>query len=99
MVILALIIFRRPSAILIACSGPALGVLWAEGWLHLHLFPSAQIAQVRVDSIAHELPHPIIDWVAPPHFFRCEAVIALYLGDDARVIETLTGVCGAPFAP
>jgi predicted RND superfamily exporter protein len=32
-VILALIIFRGISAIIIACSGPALGVFWTIGWL------------------------------------------------------------------
>jgi uncharacterized protein len=32
-VVLALIIFRGFSAILIACSGPALGVFWTIGWL------------------------------------------------------------------
>jgi len=78
---------------------PGIAYRVAEGWLHLHLFPDAQITQVRADSIAHELPHPIIDWAASPHFFRCEAVIALYLGDDARVIEALAGFCGESFAP
>lgn len=34
-VILALVIFRRPSAILIACSGPTVGMIWTLGWLSL----------------------------------------------------------------
>ncbi|MAV37764.1 MAG: hypothetical protein CMJ59_20160 [Planctomycetaceae bacterium] len=34
-VVLALLIFRRPSAIAIAVSGPLVGTLWALGWLKL----------------------------------------------------------------
>lgn len=45
-VVLALIIFRRPSAILIACSGPAVGVLWAEGWLQLLGLHRNELAEI-----------------------------------------------------
>ena len=34
-VVLALFIFRRPSAILIAVSGPTVGVAWTLGWMEL----------------------------------------------------------------
>ncbi len=34
-VVLALVIFRRPSAILIAISGPTVGVAWTLGWLRV----------------------------------------------------------------
>ena len=34
-VVLALVIFRRPSAILIAVSGPTVGVAWTLGWMEL----------------------------------------------------------------
>lgn len=47
-VILAFAIFRRPSAILIACSGPAVGVIWTEGWLHLLGRNTNELAQIIV---------------------------------------------------
>jgi Tol biopolymer transport system component len=37
-------------------------------------------------------------WIGPPHFFRTEQLIALYLGDDAGVLELLEAVLGSQFA-
>ena len=79
---------------------PEVGIVYpvGEGKLHIHLFPTAQIAQVRAAAMAHhELPDSSVDWVAPPHFFRCDAVIALYLGTDTAVLDVLTEHCGAAF--
>jgi hypothetical protein len=64
-----------------------------RSWLHLHLFPSEQAAQVRADTIYHELPDVIAEWVAPPHFYRCGRVIALYLGSDGGVRQVLEHQC------
>ncbi|MBN1180301.1 MAG: hypothetical protein JXD18_13900, partial [Anaerolineae bacterium] len=64
-----------------------------HSWLHLHLFPDEQVAQVRADSIPHEMSNSIVDWVAPPHFYRCGRVIALYLGADETLQEMLAQRC------
>jgi hypothetical protein len=39
----------------------------------------------------------IIDYVAPPHFFRKFEVIALYIGSNKQVLQLLTSVLGPPF--
>jgi len=79
---------------------PEPGIVYAlgDGWLHLHLFPDAAITQVRADYIAHDLPNYPPDWIAPPHFYRCDTVMALYLGADAAVMEALAAMCGTPVA-
>jgi len=41
----------------------------------------------------------MIDWVAEPHFFRCGTAIALYLGKNETLLNTLQALCGFPFAP
>lgn len=64
-----------------------------DAWLHMHRFPSEQIAEVRATSIAQDARNAIIDWVAPPSFYRCGRVIALYLGRDAGVKEILLSRC------
>jgi hypothetical protein len=69
--------------------------LGERSWLHLHLFPDEEMAQVRADSIPHELTNAIIEWVAPPHFYRCGRVIALYLGSDEDVRQVLEEPCDA----
>lgn len=40
----------------------------------------------------------MISWVAPPHFYKTERLIVLYVGDDTGVLEVLAEVLGAPFA-
>ncbi len=39
-----------------------------------------------------------IDWVAPPHFFRANRVIAIYIGRSDAALIPLHQVMGAPFA-
>ncbi len=79
---------------------PEPGIVYAigDGWLHLHLFPDAAITQVRADYIVHDLPNYPPNWVTPPHFYRCGVMMALYLGDDAAVMDTLATACGVPVA-
>lgn len=40
----------------------------------------------------------MITWVAPPHFFRKQRLIVLYVGDDAAVTTLLTDALGPQFA-
>ena len=40
----------------------------------------------------------MITWVAPPHFFRKDRVIVLYVGSDQEVIKLLTAALGPQFA-
>ncbi len=43
-------------------------------------------------------PTMMIHWIAPPHFFRTERVIVLYIGEDQVVVDLLTALLGPPFA-
>lgn len=75
---------------------PEPGIAYAlgeAGWLHLHRYPSVAIAEVRAASIAQDARNAIIDWVAPPGFYRCGRVIALYLGVDDGVKHVLLSRC------
>ena len=40
----------------------------------------------------------MVMWVGPPHFFRSETSIVLYVGENSTVIEALTKVMGPQFA-
>jgi hypothetical protein len=37
-------------------------------------------------------------WTAPPHFFKSEGVMVIYLGSDAKTLHLLTSVLGKQFA-
>lgn len=39
-----------------------------------------------------------IAWIAPPHFYRAQRLIVLYVGADAATLQLLAGVLGRPFA-
>lgn len=67
-----------------------------DGWLHFHVFPDERTAQVRADRIPSEMSNQSIDWVAPPHFYRCGRVIALYVGTDEDVKAVLDGSLRGP---
>lgn len=45
-VVLALVIFRRPSAILIAVSGPVVGVAWTLGWLRFLALTGNELSEI-----------------------------------------------------
>ena len=49
-------------------------------------------------SVATHGKVSMILWVAPPHFFRTETAIVLYVGESPSVIEALTSVLGPQFA-
>ena len=49
-------------------------------------------------SVANNGQASMILWDAPPHFFRTETAIVLYVGDSPKVIEALTSVLGPQFA-
>lgn len=40
----------------------------------------------------------IVDWIAPPHFYKQGRVIVLYVGKNSTIIQTLKNVLGRQFA-
>lgn len=90
------VVLGEPEESRAALLYPEPGIAYAlgdAGWLHLHRFPSVAIAEVRAASIVQDARNAIIDWVAPPGFYRCGRVIALYLGVDAGVKDVLLSRC------
>ncbi len=39
-----------------------------------------------------------VDWIAPPHFFRKERVLVIYVGTDPAVVSVLRELLGPPLA-
>ena len=75
----------------------------SKEWLFIHQYPSVKAASDHAARIRyghqgdHRLPDAI-DWVNWPHFFRCDHLIVLYLGEQERVLKELSGLCGPQFA-
>jgi hypothetical protein len=69
-----------------------------DGWLHVHRYADAPAAQAAARRIlADRSSVSSMDWVAPPHFFLCDRLIALYLGRDEQVVGALGELCAPPF--
>lgn len=66
--------------------------------LFLHVYADGGAAGADAAHLRSILSAPNLDWIAPPHFFLCDTVIAAYLGRDARVLDALTARCGPQFA-
>jgi hypothetical protein len=71
----------------------------SKDWLHIHRYPNAKAASGHAARIQDDQRlHDLIDWVAWPHFFRCDYLIVLYLGEREKVIKELSALCGPQFA-
>ncbi len=77
---------------------PGVAYRLSGGWLHIHPFPNVAAAIQHVRQLPAQLTPTLAEWVAPPHFYRCESAIVLYLGNNAAVMQALGELCGAEFA-
>lgn len=69
-----------------------------DGWLYIHRYPTSEAAQAVVARIPPSANTGVIDWVAAPHFFRCDVLIVLYLGNEEGITNALAKSCGPAFA-
>jgi len=56
----------------------------------------AQAATVSPDG--YEIGRGVVDWIAPPHFYRGTRIIVLYLGSDPGMLSRLEIILGPQFA-
>ena len=64
-------------------------------------YPDARTAQGQASLVSadgSEVGRSKIGWVAPPHFYKADRIIVLYLGDNQEVIKSLDAVLGKQFA-
>ena len=59
---------------------------------------TAQNQALLVSADGSEVGRSKIGWVAPPHFYKADRIIVLYLGDNPEVIKSLEAVLGKQFA-
>ncbi len=79
-------------------TAPGLAYRVGAGWLHVHAYPDTAAAEANAAQIPPSADTGMTDWVAPPHFFRCDRVIVLYLGQEQHIPAALTELCGPQFA-
>ena len=78
-------------------AAPGVGYRVGGYWMNVHLYPDVAAAKENAARIPEGADSGMMDWVAPPHFFRCNRII-LYLGQDQKVTTALTELCGPRFA-
>lgn len=67
-----------------------------DEWLHLHVYPTPEAAAAMRAKVLETSNTTMITWVAPPHFYQCGRLGALYLGTRLAVERVIEEVCGAP---
>lgn len=59
---------------------------------------AAQADATRVSPDGGSIGTSLITWIAPPHFFHRDRLIALYVGSNASVLSALSSALGPQFA-
>jgi len=64
-------------------------------------FPAADAAKKEADTVGPDgssFPTIQISWIAPPHFYRTEKIIVLYVGSTQSIKDLLESLLGKQFA-
>lgn len=56
----------------------------------------SEAAQVAADG--GSVGTTMIDWLAPPHFYKSGRILVLYIGDDPAILDLLSQLLGPQFA-
>jgi hypothetical protein len=96
--------FLRPHGTALRLSG---GELTQEAVVQSYNYDDTDLggnaAQAMTEDAARIRPDgsvetAVVEWIAPPHFFRTERLLVLYVGSDATVLKLLTELLGPQFA-
>ena len=88
-----------PAALFEGASGQTYLVNDVE--LQVYQFADAATAETAAATISPDggmINDAAVRWAGPPHFFRQDNLIVVYIGDDAATLDLLGGTFGAPFA-
>lgn len=69
----------------------------------VQVFQFADAAEVkaqaaRVSPTGTAIGATKVQWIGPPHFYRTDRLLVLYVGDNERVLKALERVLGPQFA-
>lgn len=59
---------------------------------------AAEAQAARISTTGTSIGTTKVQWLGPPHFYRTNAVLILYVGDSERVLKVLERVLGPQFA-
>lgn len=82
-------------------SVPAHQVRVNDGQVNAFVYSNAQDAAAEAAAISADgqpSPSARVTWVSTPHFYRQGALIALYVGCSADIVQALHATVGAPLA-
>ena len=69
--------------------------------IQVFTFPSADAAAAAAAKVSPDgatIGTTSVNWVGPPHFYRSEKLVVLYVGRDQKTVAALRTVLGNPFA-
>ncbi len=59
---------------------------------------AAEVEAKRISASGASVGTSMMSWMATPHFYRKDNLIALYVGGNAAITEALEASLGAQFA-
>ena len=82
-------------------SVPAKRLIINGGDVHVFEYPTEALAMSAASTVAAAgtpIGNTQVTWISPPHFYRRNRLIVLYLGSAGEVVRALDAVFGKPFA-
>lgn len=72
-----------------------------EGTIYVYEFYAAPLAIWEARTVGnggYSVSAALVDWAAPPHFYRRGSTMVQYVGNNEAVLDTLVGLMGQQFA-
>ncbi len=72
-----------------------------EADIQVFEYPDGQAMEAEASQVAPDgtsVGTTMVDWFAPPHFYKSGRILVLYVGDDQAVLDQLNNVLGPQFA-
>jgi|SRR3989344_7810231 len=79
---------------------PAKVIKIGEDKIQVYEYPSAEEMEKeasRISSEGYQVKNVIINWINPPHFYKKDKTLILYLGENRSIMGNLEKIVGKEF--
>lgn len=75
-----------------------------EGYIYIYLYEDSQKMELDISNLSEDgftysnnEKGITMDWIYPPHYFKKENMVVLYVGEDMEIINALEDILGSKF--
>ena len=71
-----------------------------EGKIQIFEYPSAEEMEKeasRISDDGYQVKNVMINWIKPPHFYKKDSLLIVYLGENRSIMDELEKIVGKQF--